>query len=227
MQLFPLDSLAKDDPFALTLLGAITNVASYYFQEEDIREESQDDIRQEDREEAVFDEKKVKTYVEGRLPEMFETVSHLSWAASKDHERLGELGSNLIEAITTNSYANASKATMRLILKNSLFKKLLSQTTEHSLLPAQEVSESEGGVSDTEQSETQKSERRKQVGNAMEKLLERGFGFARSEDEKGAGKGMWKKRGLEGLNEKELKKEEGSKPGDMCTFAKTNRDYHD
>lgn len=79
-----------------------------------------------DLEENAFDEKKIKAFVETKIPELFQTISHLSWAASKEHPQLQEIASTLIETITTNSYSGASKSVMRLILKSCFFKPLLS-----------------------------------------------------------------------------------------------------
>ena len=101
----------------------------------------------------MFDERKVKALVESKIPELFQAISHLSWAATKEHPQLQDIASTLIETITTNSYSGASRAVMRLILKSLLFKPLLSQSSEHSMLPNQEASESEGEISENDLSE--------------------------------------------------------------------------
>lgn len=67
----------------------------------------------------------------------------------------------------------------------------------------------------------------------MEGLLAKGFGFIRNKWDSGEsgygwkGKNSIRKGGMEGLNEKDFKKEEIVKSGDMCTFAKTKGNYQD
>ena len=35
----------KEDPFVLTLLGSLINIAGFYFQEEDLREDELEDVK--------------------------------------------------------------------------------------------------------------------------------------------------------------------------------------